>query len=186
MRAAPVARAFPGRVGPRLGEHLGGVRGVRASATTGRQVALDLDQNLPRADIALSYVYWMPQSLFMAMPAAVLYMKRDFVDKNPNTVQALTNAIVRADKWIQQAGPSDVVKTVPESFLLGDRAVYIDAFLKAQKALSPDGMIPDQGPATALRALQSIDDSLKNAKIDLKAVYTNDFVRKANAKYPKG
>jgi lipopolysaccharide export system permease protein len=32
-----------------------------------------LDQNLPRGDIALSYVFWMPQSLFMAMPAAVLF-----------------------------------------------------------------------------------------------------------------
>jgi lipopolysaccharide export system permease protein len=32
-----------------------------------------LDRNLPQADIALSYVYWMPQSLFMAMPAAVLF-----------------------------------------------------------------------------------------------------------------
>ena len=32
-----------------------------------------LDRNLPRGDIALSYVYWMPQSLFMAMPAAVLF-----------------------------------------------------------------------------------------------------------------
>ena len=32
-----------------------------------------LDRNLPRADIALSYVYWMPQSLFMALPAAVLF-----------------------------------------------------------------------------------------------------------------
>jgi lipopolysaccharide export system permease protein len=32
-----------------------------------------LDQNLPKGDIALSYVYWMPQSLFMAMPAAVLF-----------------------------------------------------------------------------------------------------------------
>src|SRR4029079_12720880 len=32
-----------------------------------------LDQNLPRGNIALSYVYWMPQSLFMAMPAAVLF-----------------------------------------------------------------------------------------------------------------
>ena len=52
--------------------------------------------------------------------------------------------------------------------------------------LSPDGTIPDQGPATALRALQSVDDALKNAKLDLKAVYTNEFVRKANSKYPKG
>ena len=120
------------------------------------------------------------------MPAATLYAPVSFIEKNPNTVQALTNAMVRANKWIQQAGPSDIVKVVPESYLLGDRAVYIDAFQKAQKALSPDGMIPEQGPATALRALQSVDDSLKTAKIDLKAVYTNDFVRKANAKYPKG
>jgi NitT/TauT family transport system substrate-binding protein len=120
------------------------------------------------------------------MPAATLYAPVPFIERNPNTVQALTNAIVRANKWIQQAGPSDIVKAVPESFLLGDRAVYIDAFLKAQKALSPDGMIPEQGPATALRALQSVDAALKDAKLDLKAVYTNDFVRKANAKYPKG
>ncbi len=32
-----------------------------------------LDRSIPRADIALSYVYWMPQSMFMAMPAAVLF-----------------------------------------------------------------------------------------------------------------
>jgi NitT/TauT family transport system substrate-binding protein len=120
------------------------------------------------------------------MPAATLYSPVSFIDKNPNTVQALTNAIVRANKWIQQAGPSEIVKTVPESYLLGDRAVYIDAFLKAKPALSPDGMIPEQGPATALRALQSVDDKMKNAKIDLKSVYTNEFVKKANAKYPKG
>ena len=119
------------------------------------------------------------------MPAATLYSPVAFIEKNPNTVQALTNAIVRANKWIQQAGPSDIVKTVPESFLLGDRAVYIDAFLKAKPALSPDGMIPEQGPATALRALSSIDPAMANAKIDLKSVYTNDFVKKANAKYPK-
>jgi NitT/TauT family transport system substrate-binding protein len=120
------------------------------------------------------------------MPAATLYAPVAFIDKNPNTVQALTNAIVRANKWIQQAGPSDIVKAVPESYLLGDRAVYIDAFLKAKPALSPDGMIPDAGPATALRALQSVDPAMLNAKVDLKSVYTNEFVKKANAKYPKG
>jgi len=32
-----------------------------------------LDKNIPRADIALSYVYWMPQSMFQALPAAVLF-----------------------------------------------------------------------------------------------------------------
>jgi lipopolysaccharide export system permease protein len=32
-----------------------------------------LTRNVPRADIALSYLYWMPQSMFMALPAAVLF-----------------------------------------------------------------------------------------------------------------
>jgi NitT/TauT family transport system substrate-binding protein len=120
------------------------------------------------------------------MPAACLYAKSDFVEKNPATVQALANAIVRADKWIQAAGPGDVIKVVPEGFLLGDRAVYIDAFLSAKGALSPDGMIPDKGPETAFRALASIDPEIAKATVDLKAVYTNDFVKRANAKYPKG
>jgi NitT/TauT family transport system substrate-binding protein len=120
------------------------------------------------------------------MPAGCFYAPQAFIDKNPNTVQALTNALVRADKWIQAAGASEIVKAVPESYLLGDRAVYIDAFLASKGALSVDGTIPEAGPATALRALQSVDDSLKGIKFDLNAVFTNEFVKKANAKYPKG
>jgi NitT/TauT family transport system substrate-binding protein len=120
------------------------------------------------------------------MPAACLYTQQAFLDKNPQTAQALANAIVRADKWIQGAGPADIIKAVPESYLLGDRAVYIDAFLAAKGALSPDGMFPEAGPETARRALASIDPEIANAKIDLAAIYTNDYVKRANAKYPKG
>ncbi len=120
------------------------------------------------------------------MPAACFYAPQAFIDKNPATVQALTNAIVRADKWIQLAGPSEIINTVPESYLLGDRAVYIDAFLSAKGALSPDGLIPDKGADTAFRALASVDPEIAKAKLDLAAVWTNDFVKKANAKYPRG
>jgi len=120
------------------------------------------------------------------MPAGCLYLPQAFIDKHPRTVQALANAIVRADKWIQAAGPGEIIKAVPESYLLGDRAVYIDAFLAAKGALSPDGLFPDAGADTARRALASIDPEIAKASIDLKAVYTNDFARAANAKYPKG
>ncbi len=120
------------------------------------------------------------------MPAGCLYAQQSFIDKHPATVQALANALVRADKWIQGAGPSDIITNVPESYLLGDRAVYIDAFLAAKGALSPDGSFPEKGADTALRALASIDAEIGKAKIDLTAVWTNDFARRANAKYPKG
>jgi NitT/TauT family transport system substrate-binding protein len=120
------------------------------------------------------------------MPAGCFYTKQTFIDANPNAVQALTNAMVRAAKWIQNAGPGDIIKVVPEQYLLGDRAIYIDAFLAAKGALSPDGMIPEQGSQTAFRALASVDPKIAKAKLDLNAVYTNVFTKKANAKYPKG
>jgi NitT/TauT family transport system substrate-binding protein len=120
------------------------------------------------------------------MPAGCLYAPQTLIDKNPNTIQALANALVRADRWIQGAGPGDIIKAVPESYLLGDRAVYIDAFLAAKGALSPDGSFPEKGAETAFRALASIDPDVAAAKLDLTAVFTNDFVKKANAKYPNG
>ena len=120
------------------------------------------------------------------MPAACLYTQQTFLDKNPMTAQALANAIVRADKWIQKAGAGDIIKAVPENYLLGDRAVYVDAFLAAKGALSPDGMFPEAGPETARRALASIDPEIAAAKIDLGAIYTNEYVKRANARYPKG
>ncbi|MFT6591427.1 MAG: NitT/TauT family transport system substrate-binding protein [Rhodoferax sp.] len=120
------------------------------------------------------------------MPAGCLYAPQSFIDKNPNTTQALANAIVRANKWIQAAGAADIIKAVPESYLLGDRAIYIDAFLATKGALSPDGLFPEKGPQTAFRALASVDPKLATAKLDLTAIYTNAFAKKANAKYPKG
>jgi NitT/TauT family transport system substrate-binding protein len=120
------------------------------------------------------------------MPAGCLYTMQTFLDKNPATAQALANAMVRADHWIQNAGAREIINAVPENYLLGDRAVYVDAFLAAKGALSPDGMIPEAGAETARRALASIDPEVAGAKIDLAAIWTNDYVKRANAKYPKG
>jgi len=117
------------------------------------------------------------------MPSGCLYASDDFISKNPNTTQALANAMVRALKWLQKAGPSDIVKTVPESYLLGDRALYLATWDKVKEAISPDGIVPADGPATALRTLQQFDPELKGKQIDLNAIYTNSFAQKANAKY---
>ncbi|HEX7155985.1 MAG TPA: ABC transporter substrate-binding protein, partial [Burkholderiaceae bacterium] len=113
------------------------------------------------------------------MPAGCLYAPVSFIQDNPRTVRALAAAIVRADRWIQQATPADVLKTVPESYLLGDRDVYVEAFQKAKQALSPDGLFPDGCAATALHALASADPELLTAKLDLQSVYTNEFVKMA-------
>jgi NitT/TauT family transport system substrate-binding protein len=117
------------------------------------------------------------------MPAACFYAHADFVKNHPNTCQALANAIVHGLKWLQTAGPSDIIKTVPESYLLGDRALYLASFNKVREAIALDGMLPEDGAKTALRALASFEPAVKVDKIDLGKTYTNDFARKAKEKY---
>lgn len=116
------------------------------------------------------------------MPAGCLYAPEDFVTKNPNTVQALTNAMVKALKWLQQAGPSDIIRTVPEAYLLGDRALYLASYNNVKDAVSPDGLIPDAGAKTTLKAMASFNPKVRPDEIDLARTYTNEFTRKALAK----
>ncbi len=117
------------------------------------------------------------------LPAGCLYAPIAFVKNNPNTVQALTNAMVRADKWLQTASPQDILKTVPEAYLLGDKALYLFSYGKIREALSPDGMISDAGAKATLKALAAFDPQIVPAEIKLDQTYTNEFVKKANAKY---
>jgi len=118
------------------------------------------------------------------MPAGSLYAPQAYIDANPGTTQALTNAIVRANKWIQKAGPAGVTKVVPENYLLGDPAVYTLSVSKGMEGLSPDGMMPEDGPATSLKALEAYSPELKGTKVDLGKTWTNDFAKRANEKYP--
>jgi NitT/TauT family transport system substrate-binding protein len=117
------------------------------------------------------------------LPAGCLYAPIEFVRNYPNTVQALTNAIVRADKWLAKATPQDILKTVPEAYLLGDKALYLFSYGKIKEALSLDGSISDAGAKATLKALAAFDPQIKESEIKLDQTYTNDFVKKANAKY---
>ena len=117
------------------------------------------------------------------MPAACLYAPAEFVEKNPNTCQAMTNAIVRGLKWLQTSGPGDIIKTVPQSYLLGDRALYLASFNKIRESISLDGIIAEDGPRTALKALASFDPAIKPEKIDLAKTYTNEFSRRAKERF---
>jgi NitT/TauT family transport system substrate-binding protein len=117
------------------------------------------------------------------MPACCLYAPVDFVDRHPNTCQALANAVVHSLKWLQTAGPSDIIKTVPESYLLGDRALYLASFNKVREAIALDGVLPEEGAKTALKALASFEPTLNAQRIALDRTYTNDFARRAKEKF---
>jgi len=110
-------------------------------------------------------------------PAAVLYMKRDFVEKNPNTTQRLTNALVKALKWLATAKPEDVAAVVPEEYHLGDKQLYMEAVKKSLEGYSRDGVASEAGMQSVLATLQALDPELSSAKIDLAKTFDPKFAR---------
>ena len=119
------------------------------------------------------------------MPAAALYAPISFIQKNPNTVQALTNAMVRALLWLQKATPEQVVATVPPEYLLGNKDAYLASYMKLKDAYSPDGMFTDAGAQNTLKYLAAFNPAIKPAEIKLGQTFDNSYAQKAVAKYKK-
>jgi len=112
-------------------------------------------------------------------PAAVLYAKQDFIEKNPNTAQALVNAFYKTLKWLEQATPEQIAATVPEDYFLGDKPLYMAAGKAKKPVYSLTGVIPAAGMKSASDMLLAFDDDLKDAKVDLAKTFDDRFVKKA-------
>lgn len=118
-----------------------------------------------------------------AMPAGCLIASDDFVAAQPKSIQAMADAIVHALKWLRTAGPSDIIKTVPEPYFANDRALYLAAFSRAREAWAPDGLMPDDGPGTAARTLARLNEGGAIQRVDLTRTYTNEFAKRSKLKF---
>jgi len=115
-----------------------------------------------------------------ANPAAVVYMRNDFIERNPNTTQAIVNAFHKALRWIATASPDEIAKSVPETYYLGDRELYVRAVKASLETYSRDGIIRLDGMKSALGMLKEFDDELKNVRDeDLPRTFVERFARKA-------
>jgi NitT/TauT family transport system substrate-binding protein len=114
-------------------------------------------------------------------PAAVLYARQDFIDKNPNTMQALVNAFHKTLQWLEKATPEQIAATVPEEYFLGDKALYVAAVKANKPVYSLTGVVPAAGMKSAADMLLAFDEELKGANIDLAKTFDDRFVKRAAA-----
>lgn len=112
------------------------------------------------------------------VPTSVLYAQASFLRNNPNTAQALANALIRAGRWLEHATPEEVANTVPEAFLAGDRATYVQAFEKVRDGYSANGMISAEGAQDMVNALAAFDPKIKPAEINVAETFTNQFAQR--------
>ena len=112
-------------------------------------------------------------------PTATLYVTRDFMTKNPETVQRLVNAFIRTLKWIDASTPEAIADKMPKEQQVGGRDVFVDALRHSKPIFSKDGLMTEADAKVALTVLSSYDEKIRNAKIDLTKTYTNRFVDQA-------
>jgi len=115
-------------------------------------------------------------------PAGGNYTTADFVKKNPNAIQHLVNASVRALRWIQGHRPEEIADKMPADFYGGNKPLYVASLTKTMPLFSPDGRMPADGPDTVRKVLAAFDRDVANAQIDLRATYDMSFVDRAPKK----
>ncbi len=116
--------------------------------------------------------------------ASVIYITDEFIKKNPNTVQAVVNAMVRANRWIAKATPQQIVDLMPNEYKAGNPSLYKEALLKNMIGFSEDGALTMKAAENVYKVLVQFEPSVKGAgKMDLNQTFDNTFARKAAAKY---
>jgi NitT/TauT family transport system substrate-binding protein len=117
-----------------------------------------------------------------AYAAGCIYAPVEFARKNPNTAQAIVNAIVRALRFIQRSTPDQIVAAVPPEYYT-DRALYKAALEKNMETFQHDGSIPAEASQNVVRDLLSFDPTMKGAKIDVARTVNLSFQQKAAQRF---
>jgi NitT/TauT family transport system substrate-binding protein len=117
------------------------------------------------------------------VPGACLFAKTDFLQRQPDLAQALSDAVVHALKWLQTAGLTDILKTVPPWHWAGDRAIYLGAFEKLRESYALDGLFAADAVANAWRVHTRLPGRLNSARLPLASTYTNGFALKSKNRF---
>ena len=114
--------------------------------------------------------------------ASCVYSTKAFVDKNPNTVQAVANAMVRALRFAQKSSLDQILAVVPAEYYGGDKDIYKAALSKSLQGWSPDGRFSLEGAQNVYKVLKLFEPSVMNASVDVKGTFDNRFVDAAAKK----
>ena len=116
-----------------------------------------------------------------AYPAAGVLARADWVASHQAIVQKVVDALVATMHWISTHSAADIANAMPAGFVsngLTTKADYIAALAQDKGQFLPDGMMPANGPATAL-AIDKLAGNVTGS-VSLASTYTNQYAVAAN------
>lgn len=152
---------------------------IQAGMTTEPTISRLLKTGEARVMVDLRTVSATREALGGTYPAASLYMQTNWVESHKDDVQKLANAFVRTLKYIDTHSAEDIAAHMPADFYVGDKEGYVKALEAGKGMFTPDGVMPEDGPATVLAVLSEFSKNVKGKQIDLSKTYTTEFVKAA-------
>jgi ABC-type nitrate/sulfonate/bicarbonate transport system substrate-binding protein len=121
------------------------------------------------------------QHLGSTYPLTALLVRQDLIDRDPAAVQALTDAIVWASKWLAQAEAADVEKLLPPGYI-SEPEVWRRSLAGYRDTFSADGSIDVEGIHAVVEAQAAFDPRFDPRAVDVTALYTERFWNISNVK----
>lgn len=112
-------------------------------------------------------------------PFTALVTRREVIAQKPDLVQRMVNAIVQAQRYIQQSDAEQIYQGLPEEYR-GDKAAYIHSLNHSKPTLIADGQLSEAALATVLTSLRDSGSLEATAAVDLKSVLDMSFVKKSH------
>jgi NitT/TauT family transport system substrate-binding protein len=115
--------------------------------------------------------------------ADCLYAKIEFVKANPNTAQAIANAIVHAMQWLHTASIDEIIKSLPPEYYQADEKLYRKSLEKNLAAFQWDGIVSNTAVKSVWDAISVLEPDFRSAKIEMEKTYDNALIERALKKW---
>ena len=111
-----------------------------------------------------------------AVPAAVLYARREWLRQNADTALRLVRAMTRTLTWIQEHDTKAIASRMPPEYRGTDLALYEAALTASLPIFSAGGPMPVPGAQAVERMLRLSLPKVRESQIDLSTTYTDRFL----------
>jgi NitT/TauT family transport system substrate-binding protein len=115
--------------------------------------------------------------------ADCLYVKTEFLKANPNTSQALANAIVHAMQWLKTASIDEIIKSLPPDYYRANEKLYRKSLEDNLAAFQWDGIVTTEAVKNVWDSIAVLEPEFRQAKVDFARTYDNTLIERALAKY---